>query len=289
MLNTEVVLNWKFEDVVQPYSERDTILYALGLGLGRDPMRRDELPYVYEKGLMAFPTLSLVLGAPPYWYSDPRTGIDWVRVLQGEQGLKLFRPLPAKGVVIGRNRVSDVIDKGPGKGALIIMERDIIDQASGELIATRTSSSFARNDGGCGGTGHPAPKPHPIPEAAPQQVVQIDTVPGQALLYRLSGDWNPVHSDPDVAAKAGFERPILHGLCTFGICARGLIAGVCAGDASRLRSIEGRFSSHVYPGDSLHIDMWNMRNDSGVVSFRARVPARNAVVFNNGRAEISGG
>jgi acyl dehydratase len=185
--------------------------------------QRDDLRYVYEKDLVAFPTQSLVLGAPPYLYSDPRTGIDWVRVLQGEQGLKLFRPLPPSGTVIGRNRVTDVIDKGPGKGALIIMERDIIDQATGELIATRTSSSFARNDGGCGGTGHTAPRPHSIPESPPEKFIDMETIPGQALLYRLSGDWNPVHADLDVAAKAGFERPILHGLCTFGVCARGLV------------------------------------------------------------------
>ena len=135
MLNPDVVLNWKFDDIVQSYTHRDTILYALGLGFGRDPMNRDELRFVHEKNLITFPTQSLVLGAPPYWYSDPRTGIDWVRVLQGEQGIEFFKPLPAEGKVIGRNRVSDVIDKGPGKGALIVMERDIIDFASGQLIA----------------------------------------------------------------------------------------------------------------------------------------------------------
>ena len=284
MLNTDVVLNWKFDDIEQSYTHRDTILYALGLGFGRDPVNRDELRYVHEKQIMAFPTQSLVLGAPPYWYSDPRTGIDWVRVLQGEQGIRFFRPLPPQGKVIGRNRVSDVIDKGPGKGALIVMERDIIDAASGELIATRTSTSFARNDGGCGGTGSVAPKPHPIPESEPDRTVDIQTVPGQALLYRLSGDWNPVHADPDVAAKAGFEQPILHGLCTFGICARGLISELCGGDPSRLKSMEGRFSTHVDPGDTLRIQMWNQ---GGEVSFRARVESRNAVVFNNGKASIA--
>jgi len=104
------------------------------------------------------------------------------------------------------------------------------------------------------------------------------------LLYRLSGDWNPVHADPDVAAKAGFERPILHGLCTFGICARGLISALCGGDPSRLKGMEGRFSTHVYPGDTLRIEMWQ---DGGSVSFRARVETRNAVVFNNGKATIA--
>lgn len=283
MLNTDTVLNWRFEDIVQSYSHRDAILYALGLGLAQDPTNRDELRYVYEKNLVAFPTLPLVLGAPPYWYSDPRTGIDWVKVLQGEQGLKLFRPMPAAGTVIGRNRVTDVIDKGPGKGALILMERDIINQATGELIATRTSSSFARNDGGCGGTGHVAPKPHAIPDTPPDQTIDIVTVQNQALLYRLSGDWNPVHADLDVAAKAGFERPILHGLCTFGVCARALVTLACGGDPSRLKGIEGRFSSHVYPGDTLSLELWNQ---GGAISFRARVAARNSVVFNNGRAEV---
>ena len=284
MLNTEVVLNWPFTDIVQAYTRRDTILYALGLGIGADPLDREQLRYVFEKNLTAFPTLSLVLGAPPYWYSDPRTGIDWVRVLQGEQGLKLFKPLPPEGAVIGRNRVADVIDKGPGKGALIIMERDIIDQATGELIATRTSASFARNDGGCGGTGHAAPQPHAVPESAPQKTIDIATRVDQALLYRLSGDWNPVHADPDVATKAGFERPILHGLCTFGICARGLIALACGGDPARLKAVEGRFSKHVYPGETIRIELWD---DGGSVSFRGRALERDVIVLNNGRAEIS--
>src|SRR4051812_27244996 len=116
MLNTEIVLNWPFDDIVQTYTKRDTILYALGIGFGANPTDPEHLRYVFEKNLVVFPTMSLVLGAPPYWYSDPRTGIDWVRVLQGEQGLKIFRPMPVEGTVIGRNRVVDVIDKGPGKG-----------------------------------------------------------------------------------------------------------------------------------------------------------------------------
>jgi acyl dehydratase len=283
MLNTEVVLNWKFNDIVQTYTRRDTILYALGLGLGDDPLDRGNLRYCLEKTLVAFPTMPVVLGTPPYWYSDPKTGIDWVKTLQGEQGLKIFKPLPPEGTVIGRNRVSDVIDKGPGKGALICMERDIVDQATGELLATRTSVSFARNDGGCGGTGRKAPEPFAIPDTKPDASMDIATRDGQALLYRLNGDWNPIHADPDTAKKAGYDRPILHGLCTYGLCARAIVQLACGGDPARLRAIEGRFSKHVFPGDTLRVELWN---DGGSVAFRARVMNRDAVVFNNGRAEI---
>ncbi|MBC7727059.1 MAG: MaoC family dehydratase N-terminal domain-containing protein, partial [Microbacteriaceae bacterium] len=145
MLNWKQVLDWKFADVEQSYTERDAILYALGLGYGQDPMDEAGLRYLYEAheaGLQAVPSLSVVLGGPGAWMRDERTGIDWVKSLHGEQGLVVHAPLPPAARVIGRNRVTGIIDKGPGKGSLLLMERDIVDADTGTLLATRTSSSF---------------------------------------------------------------------------------------------------------------------------------------------------
>ena len=158
MLDYDTVMNWRFDDVVQTYQRRDAILYALGLGYGRDPTDAGDLRYTYEKNLVAAPTMPVVLGNQGPWMQDPRTGIDWIKSLHGEQGLKIFAPLPPEGTIVGKNRVTCVIDKGPGKGALLMMERDILDQQSGKLLATRTSTSFLRNDGGCGAPARRAPR-----------------------------------------------------------------------------------------------------------------------------------
>ena len=285
MLDYDAVMNWPFADVVQTYTARDTILYALGLGYGVSSAERDELRYVYEKDLMSAPTYPVVLGNPGAWMTDPKTGIDWVRSLHGEQGLKIFAPLPPQGTIVGKNRVVAVIDKGPGKGALLMMERDIVDSATGKILAMRTSTSFLRGDGGCGAPPKEQPKPTAIPDRAPDLSYAWTTRPEATLIYRLSGDYNPVHVDPAVARKAGFDRPILHGLCTFGMIGRALVAAVCDNDPSRLKELGGRFSSVVYPGEAVSIDVWNAQ--SGEVRFRARIAGRGAVVFDNGRAVIA--
>lgn len=285
MLDYEAVINWKFEDVVQSYTTRDTILYALGLGIGQNPVDSAELRHVYENGLVAFPTMAVVLAAPGAWMQDPRTGIDWVKSLHGEQGLRVYAPLPAEGTLIGRNRIVDIIDKGPGKGALLLSERDIIDASSGTLLATRTATSFLRGDGGCGAPPREQVRPAPMPERTPDHVHAIATRPEAALIYRLSGDFNPIHADPAIARKAGFDRPILHGLCTFGIIGRALIATVCGGDPSRLREMNGRFSSTIYPGETVSVEIWNQGD--GAVHFRARVAERGTVAFDFGQGRIA--
>jgi acyl dehydratase len=287
MLNWKEVLDWKFPEVRQSYTKRDAMLYALGLGYGRDPLNEADLRYVHEEhplGLLTVPTLAVVLGGPGAWMRDPRTGIDWVKSLHGEQGLVMHAPLQPEATVIGRNRVTDIVDKGPGKGALMLMERDIIDADSGQLIATRTSSSFLRGDGGCGAPGLPAPKPEPLPSRVPDQVVALETRPESALLYRLSGDFNPVHASPAVARKAGFDRPILHGLCTFGIACRALIRGVCGDDPQRLSAMSGRFSKSVYPGETQTVEMWD--EGGGRIRFRTRVADRDLTAVDFGEATI---
>src|SRR5438477_619849 len=177
--------------VVQSYTEKDAILYALGLGLGRDPLNTDELPFVYEKSIKALPTFAVVLGWPGFWVRDLPTGIDWVKLVAGEQGLVLHRPLAPRGTIVAKTRVTEIIDKGAGKGALIYSERVVADRATGEKIATITQTSFCLGDGGFGGPPREAPPVHPIPERAPDFVCDFATRPEAALIYRLSGDPNP--------------------------------------------------------------------------------------------------
>jgi len=285
VLNYDVVMNWPFPDVVQSYTKRDTILYALGIGYGREPTNENDLRYVYESNLIAAPTFPVVLGSPGSWMKDERVGINWLKTLHGEQGLRIFKPLPVEGSVIARNRVVGVIDKGEGRGALMMMERDLIDRVSGELCAVRTATYFLRGDGGCGAPAAEQKPPHKMPDRSPDLIRDISSRPEAALIYRLSGDYNAVHIDPEVAARAGFERPILHGLCTYGMIGRVLVSALCNEDPTRLREIGGRFSAPVYPGETISVDIW--KEGANRYSFRARIAERNVIVFNNGLAEVS--
>lgn len=276
--------NWHFPDLEHRYEAKDTILYALGVGCGADPMDRTELPFVYEEGLKALPTMAVVLGYPGFWLKDPNTGVDWRKILHGEQGLVIHKPLPASGTVIGRTRVTEIVDKGPGKGALLYSDRDVVDKATGDLLATLTSTTFIRGEGGFGGPSGPSPAPHALPERAPDVAVDLKTLPQAALIYRLSGDDNPLHADPDVAAAAGFERPILHGLCSYAVAGRAVLKACCGNDPARLKRFDLRFSAPVMPGETIRTEIWR---DGSTVSFRARVVERDVVVLNNGRAEVA--
>ena len=285
-LNYKKIVNWPFEDVIQSYSERDSIIYALSLGLGSNATDPSELKFVYEKELQTFPTMAVVMGHPGPWMQDPETGIDFVKVLHGEQYLEIHKPLPTEGSIIGRTRVVDVIDKGADKGALIITERKLYEQKTGDLLNTQSAIIFARGDGGFGGPATSAPAPHSLPDRDPDRVVDIPISTQAALLYRLNGDYNPLHADPVIAKKAGFEAPILHGLASYGIAARAVLKALDNGDASELRSFGLRFSAPVYPGETIRTDVWK---DGNIVSFRASVVERDMTVLKNGRAEIGPG
>jgi acyl dehydratase len=267
----------------QAYTPKDCILYALGIGFGHDPMNEDELPFVYEKGIKALPTMGTVLGHSGFWARRGETGIDWVKVVNGEQGITLHRPLAGQGAVIGRMRIVEVIDKGAGKGALVLSERAITDKATGAPLATVTHTMFCRGDGGFGGPPRTAPEPHPLPARAPDAVCDLATRPEAALIYRLSGDLNPLHAEPAVAKLAGYPRPIMHGLGSFGVAAHAVLKTFCGYDPNRLTSFACRFSAPVFPGETLRTEMWH---DGNVVSFRARVAERDVIAVNNGRAEV---
>jgi acyl dehydratase len=279
--------NWPFEDIEQHYTARDAILYSLGTGYGWDPLDPHELAFVYEKELRVAPTLAAVLGYPGFWAKDPRSGIDWVRMLHGEQTLRIHKPLPDCATVIGRSRIARIVDKGPGKGALLLIERKVTDKASGELLATVEQLNFCRGDGGYSAGGDPSDEapdaPPPVPERAPEAVCDLPTRPEIAHIYRLSGDFNPLHVDPEVARKAGFERPILHGLATWGVAAHAVLKTMCESDPSRLSLFRARFTAPVYPGETIRTEVWR---EGSVVNFRARVVGRDVVVLNNGYAEL---
>lgn len=283
-INYDKLMAWPFEDVRHRYTRRDTMLYALGIGLGADPSdpgHESELRFVYEKHLLALPTYPVVLGYPGMWIGDPATGVDALRLVHGEQSLVIHQLPAPEGEVVGRTRVTGVIDKGPGKGALVYTERSVHDAITGEPIATLGSTTFCRADGGFGGPTGPVKPVHELPTRAPDHAEDHKTLPGAALIYRLSGDYNPLHADPALGRAAGFERAILHGLATYGVAGWALTKGLCAGDPSRIASIQTRFSSPVYPGETIRTEMWE---DGGVASFRSRVLERDVIVLNNGRA-----
>ena len=275
--------SWPFPDVEQRYTARDTMLYALGLGCGSDPTDPDELQFVFEESLRALPTMAVVLGGPGFWIRNEKTGVDWRKILHGEQGLTLHRPLPVAGTVIGKTRIKDILDKGRERGALMFTERSILDKETGAAIATLTSTTVMRGDGGFGGPSGPTPAPHQLPARPPDAVLDIPTLPQAALIYRLSGDMNPLHADPKVAAAAGFPRPILHGLCSFGIAGRAVLKLAAGNDPARLTHMQVRFSAPAFPGETIRAEIWR---DGETVSFRARVLERDAVILNNGLAVI---
>ncbi|BBG03844.1 MULTISPECIES: MaoC/PaaZ C-terminal domain-containing protein [Pseudonocardia] len=268
----------------QDYTEQTSALYALGIGFGADPLDPQELRYVYEKDMRTVPTMAAVLCHPGRWAADPRTGITTAKVVHGEQRTTVHAPLPAAGRVRGTARIAGVEDKGPGRGALVHLERTLHDAATGTPLVTILHTSFCRADGGAGRGFGIRPQRAAVPDRAPDAVAVEHVRPDAALLYRLNADLNPLHVDPDVARAAGFDRPILHGMCTYGLALHAITRTVLGGDVTPLRSFDARFSGTVLPGETLAVEIWR---EPGALAFRARVPARNTIVLDNGRAEVS--
>jgi len=264
------------------YSERETMLYALGIGFMRDPLNLKELPFVYENELKAVPTMATVISSGQSLIG--LSGVNFLMVLHGEQRIRLHKPLPVAADIVSDDRVIGAYDKGKEKGALIVTERVIREKATGEKLCTLSATTFARGDGGFGGPKEGAPEPHPIPDRMPDVVHEADTRPDQAFLYALSGDRNPLHRDPAVAKMAGFPRPILHGLCTYGTACRSVISTVCNYDPAKIIGFDVRFSAPVFPGETIVTEMWV---DGPIVSFRSRVKERDVVCLNNGKCTLA--
>jgi acyl dehydratase len=278
----ESLMAYEIPEVRQRLIPRDAVFYALSVGFGQDPMDQGQLDFVdAHRTLKAVPTQSVVLAHPGFWMADPKTGIDAVRVVHGEQRISMHRPLPVTGEVVGKTRITSLVDKGPGRGALMYSQKEVRDAGTGELLATTRSTTFLRGNGGFGGPDGPVEPPHAIPDTPPDVTIALETRPEQALYYRLNGDDNPLHADPAVAERAGFPRPILHGLCTLGIIGHGLLLTLGHYDPARFRELAMRFSAPVFPGETIALEIWK----DG--SFRALVPDRGIVVVSNGFAAFS--
>ncbi|MEJ7930459.1 MaoC/PaaZ C-terminal domain-containing protein [Ramlibacter sp. AN1015] len=260
------------------------------MGLGADPTDERQLNFVYEKCLKVVPTMAAIIGSPGTWYRDPVSGIAWEHMLHSEQDLQLFASLPTAGTLIGRNRVHALHDRGTGKGALMGIERDIVDR-EGCILARARRIDVLRVDGGFAATDtQNDPRPERLPELPEDMgpaaaAVDLDLLPQAALIYRLSSDRNPLHVDPAVARRAGFERPVMHGLGTFGLAACAVLRVCCGWDPVRLRRLAVRFSSPAFPGDTLRVSFWP--TGPGRFAMRAEAINRSARILDNGIVEVA--
>lgn len=279
-LDHDLLAAWTFQDVVHRYDARDTILYALGVGCGAET---DDLPFVYENGLMAIPSMATIIGDPGFWLQDPRLGADWQKAVHGEQAVELHAPLPAETTMTVRNTVDRIVDKGPGRGVFVYTSRTLFDQEKAQPVATLTSTIVLRGDGRHADEAPPAAKPMPAPTRKPELTCRTPTLPQGAAIYRLSGDLNPLHIDPETAAVAGFPKPILHGLCTFGIATRTIVRACCDNRPERLRRIGGRFSAPIYPGETVRTEIWI---DDETIHFACVAEEREALILSAGTASV---
>jgi len=255
--------------------------------MGSDPVDDKQLAYLYElyePELVVAPMMANVIGYPGFWMKREDTGIDWPRVLHGEQQFTINEAFRIGATYRGDSRVKAIYDKGADKGAIVLTERTIVDCDTNRAVCVITQSNFCRGDGGCGGPGGSAPAPHMLPDREAEHICDLPVLPQAALLYRLCGDMNPLHADPAVARSAGFDRPILHGLCTLGHAGHAILKTVCDYDASRVKDMRMRFTAPVYPGETLRTEIWV---DDKTVSFRTSVPARDVVVLGNGCVSLS--
>lgn len=283
-IDREKLLNRDFGCREHSYTERDTILYALGVGLGLEPTDEKCLSFVYEDGLKVLPSQAVVLASPGFWAREKDTGIDWVRVLHAGQEVIIHQPLPPCATVIATTRITDIVDKGTRAGALIMSERTVTDKFSGEKYCTLVTSILCRGDGGFGGPRKPTLRSDNIPDRVADVVCDLPTYRQQALVYRLSGDYNPLHAAPGVAREAGFKVPILHGLATFGVLTHAIMKSCCDYQPERIRRIRLRFSAPVYPGDTIRTEIWQLLH--GKLAFRCHSLEQGKVVINNGYAEV---
>jgi acyl dehydratase len=272
------ILGSEGEPIEREWSVDDTLLYALGVGAGQADQCQ-ELAFTTENTadvtLQALPTMASLLSSGPW----PNLGdIDMRKFLHVRETLELHSPWPVSGRLRTSARVADIFDKG--NAAILVVESSSFDVETGAPLATTRRSVFLGGEGGFGGDRGPK-ETWEAPERAPDAQIECHTRPEQALLYRLTGDRVRLHSDPSFAASAGFEKPILHGMCTFGYAARTLINALCGGDATRIASIDARFASPVIPGDVLDVQLWNL-GDAAI--FRVLVGDR--VVLDRGTAQF---
>jgi acyl dehydratase len=283
-INYEQLMGLKNLGQKYSYGDREVMLYAYGIGMGADPLDEKELTFVNEtavepRPLRVVPTFASVAA----WGAGPgEMNLNRVMVVDGERDITFHKPLTTAAHITADSSVLAVSDKGKDKGA-VIRHQTVLKDEKGESLATLVASRFARGDGGFGGPSGGIPDPHAVPSRAPDQTVDITTRPDQALVYRLCGDRNPLHSDPEFAKKAGFPRPILHGMCTYGITCRGILQTYADYDPSAFKQHAARFSSPVFPGETVTMELWK---DGNVISFEAKVKSRGVTVIKSGRTVL---
>ena len=282
-MNLDRVVNQVFPDTEQSFTAKDAILYALGVGFGAEPLDPGHLRFVFEECLQATPTLANVLAHPGMWTRQPDYTIDWKRLLHAEQRMQIHAVLPPEGSVRARHSVLGVRDLGE-RGVMLHQGKDLSDAEGGNPIATIVTTLMLRGDRDSGDWGNEPEALARLPESDPDSSLEVAATEIQPLIYRLSGDWNPLHVDPAVAAAAGFPRPILHGLATKGMAGYALLRQFCGFDAARLGSMAVRFTRPVLPGDRIRFEFWG--SGPGTVRFRAVVPSRDVVVLDRCSAEI---
>jgi acyl dehydratase len=281
-LDYERIMAYRPGDTPVAYGPRDCIIYALGIGVGMDPMDWGQLKFVYEKELTAFPSMAVVLGRHGPLLK-PEFGVDQRMMVAAALRLVLHEPLAIEGKLTTRPRVREVIDKGADSAAIIEMTRDLL-APDGRVVATVDNSTLVRKHGGFGGKVREIAPPHEVPDRTPDAVVELPTPANLALVYRLTGDENPLHSDPDRAQSVGFPRPILHGAATFGIASHAVVRHI-GYRSEDLGAIEARFVRPVYPGDTLRTELWREGNR---LSFQTEALGRDGLVLTNGLAVLRG-
>ena len=265
------------------WDEDRVILYHLGLGAGAPPTDPLELSYTYEGNLSVLPSFGAVAAYSAMAATSMARGVDinWALVLHGEQDLEIRQPIPRSGEVTSRPHIAHIYDKG--RAALMVVEVTSTDQKTGEVLFINRSSLFIRGEGGWGG--NPGPKAsNQAPSREPDHIIRSPTLPQQALLYRLSGDKNPLHADPAFAALGGFDRPILHGLCTYGVVCKAAVDTVLGGDPARARRYRARFAGVVFPGETVTTRMWE---EGDKTLLEAVVEDRDATVLSNAALWVS--
>ncbi len=279
IIDPDYLLNREFPVVTESYTENDCILYALGVGMGMDPTDEQALRFVYEEDLKVMPSQPVVMAHPGFWASENDIGLDWVKILHLGQEMIFHKPLPTSGTVKATTRFTDIFDRGKRLGAQLNTERIVIDADTDEPLCSVITSVLARGDGGFGGERKATVKSDPIPGRDPDKLCDLATSPQQALLYRLSGDHNPLHVLPSIARDAGFKSPILHGLSTMGVMTHALLKSCCDYQPERFKHLRLRFSAPVYPGETIRTEIWE---EDGHIAFRCKSVEQDKVVINNG-------
>jgi acyl dehydratase len=280
-IDPKLALGAELGEARYTYTKDDVILYHLGVGAGNPPTAPGELEYTYEKNLKVLPSFGVI----PTFHSMaglasvPGMSFNFAMLLHGEQDLEVHQPIPAEATITNRGKVAEIWDKG--KAALVVLQIDTSDE-SGRPLFTNRFSLFLRGEGGFGG--EPGPKAgNQAPERKPDGVIERATLPQQALIYRLSGDKNPLHADPDFAKMAGFDRPIIHGLCSYGITCKAVVDEVLGGDVTRVARYQVRFAGVGFPGETYRVKYWK---EGDRILIQSESKERDAVIISNAAIHV---